>query len=231
MLYAQLSGAASLREIETGLKSHEARLYHVGARVAKRSTLGNANELRPAKVFSDLFALMVKHAHRGLRRQFADTTYLIDSTSLRLDERSASWARFSTNVCGAKVHVVYESDADCPVYFSITAANVNDITAAQKMPIEPGATYVFDLGYYEYRWWAELDEADCRIVTRLKKNTPLEVFKELPVPSDGPILSDCIGYLPKRLSYRNNNPFQKPVREIRVATDTGVVLRIVTNDL
>ena len=41
------------------------------------------------------------------------------------------------------------------------------------MPIEAGATYVFDLGYYDYGWWAALDDADCRIVTRFKKNTPL----------------------------------------------------------
>ena len=44
------------------------------------------------------------------------------------------------------------------------------------MPIEPGATYVFDLGYYDYGWWAKLDEAGCRIVTRFKKNTPLDVI-------------------------------------------------------
>ena len=41
------------------------------------------------------------------------------------------------------------------------------------MPIDAGATYVFDLGYYDYAWWARLDEAGCRIVTRFKKNTPL----------------------------------------------------------
>ena len=57
------------------------------------------------------------------------------------------------------------------------------------MPIEPGATYVFDLGYYDYAWWAKLDAAQCRIVTRLKSNTPLTVVEELPVPADGAILS------------------------------------------
>src|SRR5437764_2828337 len=41
------------------------------------------------------------------------------------------------------------------------------------MPIETGATYVFDLGYYDYGWWAKLDAAGCRIVTRLKSNTKL----------------------------------------------------------
>ncbi len=41
------------------------------------------------------------------------------------------------------------------------------------MPIAPGATYGFDLGYYDHAWWAKLDAAGCRIITRLKANTPL----------------------------------------------------------
>jgi hypothetical protein len=41
------------------------------------------------------------------------------------------------------------------------------------MPIEAGATYVFDLGYYDFAWWAQLDAQGCRLVTRFKKNTPL----------------------------------------------------------
>lgn len=44
------------------------------------------------------------------------------------------------------------------------------------MPIEAGATYVFDLAYYDYAWWASLDDQGCRIVTRFKSNTPLTVI-------------------------------------------------------
>ena len=57
-------------------------------------------------------------------------------------------------------------DAARPIHAAVTAARVNDITAAQAMPIEAGASYVFDLGYYDYAWWAALDAARCRIVTR-----------------------------------------------------------------
>jgi len=231
LLYGQLSNAASLREIEAGLESCQSWLYHVGARPVRRSTLSDANLLRPAVVFSELFALMMKLAHRGLRRAFADTTYLIDSTGLRLDERSAEWARFSTGVCGAKLHVIYDPDADRPIYVAVSAANVNDITLAQQMPIEPGATYVFDLGYYDYGWWAKLDDAGCRIVTRFKKNTPLRVLEELRVPKDGPVLSDRIGFLPARLSFSRCNPLEHAVREICVMTDAGKLLRILSNDL
>src|SRR6266404_1350588 len=231
LLYGQLSSAASLREIVMGLSSHTARLYHLGAKPARRSTLSDANAQRPVAVFAELLAMMMKQAHRGLRRKLAETTYLIDATSARLNERSAGWARFSAGVCGAKVHVIYDADADRPIYAAVTAANVNDITMAQQMPIEPGATYVFDLGYYDYAWWAELDAVGCRIVTRFKSNTPLDVVEELAVTEGGNILSDRIGFLPARQAKSRRNPMQDAVREVRVATDTGKVLRILSNDL
>jgi IS4 transposase len=113
----------------------------------------------------------------------------------------------------------------------VSTANVNDITAAKAMPIVPHATYVFDLGYYDYGWWATLAVAECRIVTRLKCNTKLTVTRTLPVPADGPILSDSIGTLPARQARRRRNPLQAEVREVRVRIETGKVLRILTNDL
>ncbi|MFZ2160010.1 MAG: IS4 family transposase [Bradyrhizobium sp.] len=231
MLYGQLAGAASLRDIVDGMASQSARLYHLGAKLPKRSTLSDANALRPSAPFAELLALMMARAHRGLRRSLAETTYLIDASGLKLDSRSLDWARFSQRVCGAKMHVIYDADADQPIYAAITPARINDITAAQTMPIEPGATYVFDLGYYDYAWWKKLDDAQCRIVTRLKSNTPLTIVEELPIPAEGNILSDRIGHLPRRLSNSRDNPFQDPVREVRVKLDTGKVLRILSNDL
>jgi hypothetical protein len=231
LLYGQLAGASSLREIEVGLQSHRARLYHVHAKPVKRSTLADANASRPAAVFAGLFSQLMKQAHRGLRRSLEETVYLIDSTSLRLNELSKEWARFSSGVCGAKAHVVYDADAGCPVYMAVTAANVNDITAAQAMPVEAGATYVFDLGYYDYSWWAKLDEAGCRIVTRFKSNTPLRMIEDRPVAKDGAILSDRVGYLPARQAKNRKNPFDNPVREVCVRIETGKILRILSNDL
>lgn len=231
LLYGQLSGAAGLREMITGLRSHGARLYHLGAERVCRSTLSDANATRPVAVFSGLLSAMMQQAHRGLRRKLAETTYLIDATGVRLNQHSAGWARFSAGVCGAKVHVIYDADADCPIYAALSPARVNDITMAQQMPIEPGATYVFDLGYYDYAWWAKLDAAACRIVTRFKSNTPLELVEALPVAPDSGILSDRIGFLPARRAKGRRNPMPDAVREVRVATDAGKVLRILSNDL
>lgn len=231
LLYGQLSGATSLREIVTGLESHETRLYHLGAGKVRRSTLADANALRPCALFADLLAALMERAHRGLRRKLAEVTYLIDSTGLPLNALSQDWARFSAGVCGAKLHVIYDPDAERPIYAAVTPARVNDITAAHAMPIEAGATYVFDLGYYDYAWWAKMDAAGCRIVTRFKSNTPLSVVAENPVPRDSAILSDRIGHLPARQAASRHNPFQDPVREVRVKIETGKVLRILCNDL
>lgn len=198
LLFGQLSGATSLREVVTGLESHGARLYHLGASTVRRSTLSDANALRPSALFADLLALMMRQAHEGLRRSLAETVYLIDATSVRLNAHSADWAQFSAGVCGAKVHVIYDADAERPIYAAISTARINDVTMARQMPIEAGATYVFDLGYYDYAWWAELDAAQCRIVTRFKSNTPLTPVEELPVPAGSNILADRIGFLPTR---------------------------------
>src|SRR6185437_12701963 len=187
LLFAQFSGASSLREIEATMASHQGRLYHCGAVAPKRSTFADANLHRDFRVFSGLF--------------------------------------------GAKAHVVYDPDLGRPVYHAVTAANVNDITAAREMPIEAGATYVFDLGYYDFSFWARLDALGCRLVTRFKTNTPLNSPREMPLEPGSTALSDRIGFLPARQAMNRKNPMQDAVREIVVRTEAGETLRLLTNDL
>jgi hypothetical protein len=232
MLLAQFCGARGLREIETNLKSHADKLYHLGGCTISKSALSTANASRAAAdVFGDLLSALMRQLQAGYRRKISDCVRLIDATSVKLSSLSDDWAMFSTGICGAKAHIIYDPDADQPLYLMVTASHVNDITAAQQMPIEAGATYVFDLGYYDYGWWATLDAAGCRIVTRLKSNTPFAVVEERKVPAGSAVLSDRTGHLPGRLAASRRNPMSKLVREVRVMIETGKVLRIFTNDL
>ena len=125
LLYGQLSGAVSLREIEGGLHSHQARLYHVGARPVMRSTLADANARRPAAVFGDLFATLVARANRGLRRKVGEVTYLIDSTGLRLSGTGSQWAHFSAKTCGAKAHVMSITPQAAPTIKDDTSSPIH----------------------------------------------------------------------------------------------------------
>ena len=231
LVHAQLSGAASLREIVATLESHSARLYHLGVNAPKRSTLADANRDRSADVFIDLFQHLLAQAHPSLRRATKDAIRLIDSTSVPLNALSNSWAAYGANGAGAKLHVVFDPDAETPVHFAITAQRINDITAAKAMPVEAGATYVFDLGYYDFGWWAGLDAKGCRFVTRLKKNTPTRLVAEHTVAAGGAVLADRTVLLSERLKASRRNPCSRQLREIHVVIGTGKTLRLVTNDL
>jgi len=90
---------------------------------------------------------------------------------------------------------------------------------------------VFDLGYYDFGWWAKLDAAKCRIVSRFKANTRFATVEERSVPAGSNVLTDRTGYLPKRMAAARCNPMFKLVREVRVRSDTGKILRLFTNDL
>lgn len=232
MLFAQLSGAASLRDLTTSLSAHKRLVYHAGIKdEVRRSTLADANCNRSHAFFDELFAALLAQLPAGLPRKMHQTVRLIDATHLRLSSLSSGWARFSCGQHAAKLHVVYDLSEERPVYFVTTPANVNDITPAKSIAIEPAATYVFDLGYYDFAWWAALDAQGCRLVTRLKKNSRLAVVSENKVPKGGAILSDRIGHLPQRLTFSRKNPFSDPVREICIRIETGAILRLVTNDL
>ena len=76
-----------------------------------------------------------------------------------------------------------------------------------------------------------LFRSGCRIVTRLKSNTPFSVVEERKLPPASTVLSDRTGYLPSRLAASRRNPMSKLVREVTITTETGKVLRIFTNDL
>jgi hypothetical protein len=231
LIHAQLSGASSLREIEATMASQHTRLYHLGATAPKRSTLADANAERSADAFCGLFEALLAQAHPQLRRASREAIRLVDATSVGLTAQSQGWAGTSKRGCGAKLHVVLDPDAALPVHFLVTSRRVNDITPAKAMPIEPGATYVFDLGYYDFSWWSALDAQGCRFVTRLKTHTRPTLIQERRVEAGGSVIADRVIRLTNRLARNRRNPLEKPLREVHVRLDTGKVLHIVSNDL
>ena len=231
LLFGQLAGAVSLREIEAGLASHANRLYHLGAQEVARSTLADANAKRPAALYADLFAHMAGLAGRAHRRHLRDAVRILDATRIELSSLCGGWLETLKGHRAIKLHIAYDPAAGIPVRARITDQRINDIIPARTMPITAGMTYVFDLAYYDFTWWSQLDAQGCRFVTRLKTHTRLAKLEQQAVPAGGPILSDGIGTLPPRLSRSGPNPYTDPVRQITVRIATGKVIRLVTNDL
>ncbi len=232
MLAGSLGGHQGLRPVVTALAPNSGALRLLGGKAPARSTLSDAMRDRPAELFIDLLQELIGHLSRTMRRAIKAAVRLIDATHLDVGRRMQHWLGLHNGAVAAKLHVVYDPLAQKPVYFDVTPARINDITAAKDLlPIEPGATYVFDLGYYDFAWWAALAAAGCTFVTRLKTNTPLREAEPRPVAPGGVVLSDQVGLLPARLGFSRRNPFSQQGRAVTIRIDTGKILRLFTNDL
>lgn len=230
LLSGQIWGCESLRAIETLQRANSSRLYHTGARPVRRTTLADANAARPCGVFTGLFEAVLAQAQAGLRRKTKEAIRLIDATSLPFMPLYKNKA-VSPSVRGPKLHVIYDPASETPIYFELSPGNVNDICVARDMPIERGSTYVFDRGYYDFSWWARLDQHSCRFVTRLKKHSPVGIVAHREVTPAGAVISDQVVRLNPRLSATRSNPLNRELREVCVRTDDGKDLRLITNDL
>lgn len=228
MVFTQLSGSQSLREVIAAFERFPGSHAHLGLKPVRRSTLSDANRLRPAALFEEVLQELVAELGRQVPgRCGREMLRLIDATRVLVGKRITSW---QADGC-VKLHVVYDPRAEGPVCFAVTSARVNDITPAKRFPIEAGATYVFDKGYYDFGFWAELDAQGCRFVTRLKSNSPVTVIETRPVDPEGPVLTDQVARLSKRLARSRANPFDKPVRLVSVRIDSGREITLISNDL
>src|SRR4029079_12761548 len=79
MVYAQLSGAASLREIEAGFNQHRNQHYHLGTRPVRRTTLSDANQKRDPQIFADTALALMQQAGSAARKHRDEMLYLLDS--------------------------------------------------------------------------------------------------------------------------------------------------------
>jgi hypothetical protein len=232
LIAGQLIEAHGLRDIEAVMAANAPALRRRRIVPVRRSTLADANRSRPPEAFEALIPVLLETLSPTRARQAKDELRLLDATLIRPGSGAHHWAHFQHGHAAAKVHVVYDPKAQVPVFYEITSANTNDIKVAKaSMPIEAGATYVFDLGYYDFGFWAELSAKGCPFVTRLKINTKVTIMAECPVPAGTNIVSDQIVLLPERLARSRKNPFPKAGRMVTVTTADGKHLRLFSNDL
>jgi len=231
LLFAQFSGAQSLRGLEVSWNANSQHHYHLGSGPLRRSTLSDASRRRPVAVFAEAFAQLCDQLDRQARRDSKALTQLLDSTPIPLGAL-ADWAKSNGRFKGMKVHIVYDPDADLPRVLDITDANVNDAQIGRTVKIEPGATYVFDKGYCHYGWWRAIDAAKAVFVTRPKSNMRLTDQKQralAAIEGDGFTVLDDIEV---EFASKGDSKLAIPLRRIRIRRHAdGQTLALLTNDM
>ena len=79
MMFAQLAGISSLRDIAQQFEGQRKRLYHLGLRAVKRSTLADANAERPQGQYASCAALAPRK-----KFHFQNKLYSFDSSVVDL---------------------------------------------------------------------------------------------------------------------------------------------------
>lgn len=188
MLYCQLSGAQSLREISDGLYSSLGKLNHVGAHAVARSTLSYANQHRDYRVYRDFYYGLLQHFQTTLtgarvkRISSSKKIFSLDSTTIGLCLKLFDWARFQKTKGGIKLHTLLDNDTLMPSFIAVTEATVSDIKAAKTLVDLPqNSILVVDRGYYDFNWYRQLSKRNITFVTRIKENIKVKHIKHIEV--------------------------------------------------
>ena len=234
LLYGQLSGARSLRELATGFNAHAAHHYHLSTGSIRRSTLSDANQRRSPQIFKALVEQLMGQAHRKQRRQLSELTYLLDSTPIQLKQSGFDWAEAGATYRnkGLKVHLMINQQGQVPVYLHLTSPRVNDVVDARRLCLESGATYVFDKGYCDYGWWREIEDAGATFVTRFKQNAAVQVVAQRRPESELIVQDEQVAFRHKSNRGGQKNAYHgKPLRRLTVSREGKSPLVLATNDL
>ena len=229
LLFCQLSGRQSLRDLVDSFNSKSAHHYHLGTRLIRRSSLSDANRDRPLAIFQETFFYLLEKVRDRLPKQDAvEMVRLIDATTIDLNLNQFEWAKFRSTKAGVKLHTVYDPHAEVPVFFEMSNAKVNDRKALSTLPMLGGMTYVVDRAYNDYGWYYSLTQQGSKFVGRMKTNAVYEVVETRPEKGDGVLADEVI----RLTSSKAKKDCPIPLRRItfRRAEDQKLLV-FISNDL
>jgi len=196
MLYAQVSGKDSLRDIENSFKAQASKLYHIGLQSVKRSTLSDANQTRDYHICEQLFYKILKRCiditpqHKF---KFKNPLYIIDATVIDLCLSTFDWAKFRTTKGAIRIHCQFEYNGQIPTFMVVTDAKQHEITVAKSSFIfVPDSIYCFDKGYIDFNWFSSIDNNKAYFITRAKDNIKYTVTGQHSEPKKNNVISDEI---------------------------------------
>ena len=196
MGFAQLTYRESLRDIECCLRAMREKLYHMGIRgKVSRSTLADANQTRDWRIYSDFAQILIHEARRlyvdddfGL--ELKQTVYALDSSTIDLCLSVFPWARFRKTKGAVKLHTLLDLRGDIPTFIWITDGKIHDVNVLDHLIPEPGAIYVMDRAYLDFRRLYQLHQCSAIFVTRSKTNTGLRRLYSHKVDKNTGVKSD-----------------------------------------
>jgi transposase len=234
MAFAQLTYRESLRDIEACLRAMGAKLYHMGFRgKVARSTLADANESHDWKIFADFAQILIGMARPLYVRdplgvELNNSLYALDSTTIDLCLFLFPWAKFREHKAAVKIHTLLDLHGNIPTFIRITDGKVHDVNILDEIMPEPGAFYVMDRGYIDFRRLFVITLSSAFFVVRTKSNVLIQRRYSNAVDKSTGVRSDQTVIL---TSFESASAYPDPLRRVSYFDqETNKRLTFLTNN-
>jgi hypothetical protein len=231
MIYGQLTGCYSVREITGSMAANNRRLYHAGLKPVKRSTFCDAMKRRNHHIMQSAFHLTVEKAQSlsiQAKKKFKNPLRIIDATTIPLSLKKYPWAYFRRAKGAIKLHTLLDGDSLLPLDVRLSRGDEHEISSLHWLSQESGVIYVMDRGYVDYKSLYCIELQGSSFVTRMKSNGNYRRVKVFPRAKDGPVLSDmAIAFS----GHVTEQKYPKELRRVRYYDEeTGRTYDFLTNN-
>ncbi|NDF92920.1 MAG: IS4 family transposase, partial [Betaproteobacteria bacterium] len=196
MAFAQLTWRESLRDIEASLGANPSKLYGMGFRsLIKKSTLADANERRNWRIWADLATVLIRRARKiyiedDLGLDLKNTVYALDSSTIDLCMSLFPWALFRSTKSAVKIHTLLDLRGAIPAFIYLSDGKTHDTKVLDMLVFEPGAFYVMDRGYMDFKRLYRLHQSGAFFVTRAKENLRARRVYSAPTDRSTGVIAD-----------------------------------------
>ena len=179
LLFGQITGCGSLRDICLCLEAHKSILYHHGFRnTVNQSSLSRANENRDYRIYEELGtylnsivrSLFSKNAVPEITVE--NVLYALDSTTIKL--ATCALGKYSKGA--AKMHTLLDLRGSIPANIHITHGRWHDSNELDVLEPEPYAFYMIDKAYVDFDALFRFHLAGVYWVSRLEDNMRYEII-------------------------------------------------------
>jgi hypothetical protein len=162
MMFGQLSGRDSLRDLITSLEVHKSKFHHLG--FGTNVTRSNLAKARNSRAVKDFFV--------------EGNVFAFDSSTIALCLNVFWWAKYRRFKSGIKLHTLYDVKTDIPAFNIITDAKVSDPKVMPLIPYGSVSYYIFDRACMDSKNLSLINKIGAYFVVREKTAMHYKVKKD-----------------------------------------------------
>ena len=237
LLFGQITGCGSLRDICLCLEAHSQILYHLGFRnTVNQSSLSRANENRDYRIYEELGTYLIGVVRPLYSRETVseitidNVLYALDSTTISTSIKLATWALGKYSRGAVKMHTLLDLRGSIPANIHITHGRWHDSNELDFLKPEPYAFYMMDKAYVDFDALFRFHIAGAYWVSRPKENMRYEILSHRPL-TEADRKAGITGDFTIRLTTKSVYLYPEPIRAVCLYDEeAGEEIVFITNN-